>query len=190
MVRLKPPDTTYLLQIAAEARVLDGELFDAGDERAVAPLLPLEIADAVFIQPPRERQEHAALDEQNQRSHEPPMAREPQVRLEPPVGFGAEKLGNERVLVGPIGRPAEQAVNGSEDLGVLVFRGAAACEQTAPQLVTHAILDLVHERLDTDDLVGQNACIVTGLVRRVRLFAGPYFVGGGGGGWAGGAAAA
>ena len=79
----------------------------------------------------------------------------PHVRLDPPVGFGAEKLRQQRVLVGPIGRPAEEAIDGSEDLGVLVFRGAAARKQAAPQVVAHAILDLAHERLDTNDVVGQ-----------------------------------
>ena len=138
-----------------EPGVLDGELFDAGDEHPVDPLLPLEIIDRVLVEPPRERQKKAALDEEHQRAGDAPVAGEPHVRLNPPVGFGAEKLRQQRVLVGPIGRPAEKAIHEAEDLGVLVLRGAAAREHAAPQVVAHAILDLAHERLDTNDLVSQ-----------------------------------
>ena len=89
------------------------------------------------------------------------MAGEPQVGLEPPVGVGAQKLRQQRVLAGPLGRAAEQAIHRSKDVGVLELRRAAAREHAAPQLVAHAILDLAHERLDTNGLVGQNGLTVT-----------------------------
>ena len=157
------------LEIAPQARVFDREFLDAGDQHPVDPLLPLKVIQAVLVEPARERQEDPSLDEEHEWAGDVTMAGESQVRLQAPVGFGTEKFRQERLFVGPVRRPAKEAIDGSEHLGVLVFRSAAARQHAPPQLIAHLIFDPAHERLDTNDVVGQNAFIVTGLVRSVRL---------------------
>ena len=55
-------------QVAAEPRVLDRKLLDAGDEHPVEPILAVEIVDAVLVEPARQRQQDPALDEYDQRA--------------------------------------------------------------------------------------------------------------------------
>ena len=47
----------------------------------------------------------------------------------------------------------------AKDVGILELRRAAARQDAAPELVAHAILDLEHERLDSNSLVGQSGLL-------------------------------
>ena len=78
------------------------------------------------------------------------MAGEPRCVCSRQSDVGTQKLRQQRVLVGALGRAAQQAIDRSEDFGILVVGRAAAGEHATPHLVAHAIFDLAHERLDTN----------------------------------------
>src|SRR5262245_4765229 len=51
---------------AAQARVLDCQLLDAGEQHPVQPILPPEVLLAVLEEPARERQQQPPLHEQDE----------------------------------------------------------------------------------------------------------------------------
>src|SRR6266851_8550519 len=81
---------------AAQARVLERELLDAGEQHAVQMILPAEVLLPVFEEPSRERQQQPPLREEDDASDGRTMRRQLEVGPEPPVDVAVEQLGQER----------------------------------------------------------------------------------------------
>src|SRR5467141_1574245 len=81
---------------AAQARVLERELLDAGEQHAVQMILPAEILLAVFEEPSRERQQHPPLREQDDPPDRWAMRRQLEVGPEAPLDVVVEQLGQKR----------------------------------------------------------------------------------------------
>ena len=63
--------------------------------------------------------------------------------------------------IGAFGRATQQTIDGAEYFGILVVGRPATGEQLSPHLVAHAIFDLAHERLDTENVVSQSGFTLT-----------------------------
>src|SRR3954451_23639082 len=105
VVRLRAPRSSCSLSRASLARrsrgrcdggsqlrILNRELLDAGEQNRIQLLLPPEVFEAVFVQPAGEREQEAALEKQQHRPKDGPVARKAKVRRELPVGIAAEKI--------------------------------------------------------------------------------------------------
>src|SRR5262249_8516586 len=127
------------------------ELFDARQQSRVQPLLTTEVLEAVLIQPSRQREKKAALEEDQHRSDDRAVARKPQMGRELPVGVAAQKVGKEQPAVIPSLECApEHDVDVLVKRGVAVFGGAAACEQPLPSRPSHIVFELAHQAIDFD----------------------------------------
>src|SRR6185436_6207271 len=137
--------------VAAQPGVLERKLLDAGEQHAVEMILPAEVLLAVLEQPARQRQEDAALDEEDDAAGDRPMGGEGEMRLQAPLDVGVEQLGQERrVEVALLDGAGEHRPYRLEDFLVVVVGGAAALDQVAAQPGADVVLDLAHHGVDAN----------------------------------------
>ena len=105
--------------LPAQPGVLDGELFDAGGEDAVQPLLAAEVLAAVVEQPAHERQEHPALDEHHRRAdHADDGWTSADAVSRRHSSSSSQQLGEEHRVLVALDRAAQEIVDRGEHLRV------------------------------------------------------------------------
>jgi len=134
---------------SAEFRVLDRELFNAREEDPVHALLALKVFQAVLVEPARDRQEQAPLEEHDDRADDRPVAREAQAGLELPLVFVAEHVGQQhRVVVARFDGAPEDRLDRRVDVGVAIILGRAFLEQARAPLPAQVVFDLAHHAVN------------------------------------------
>src|SRR5688500_17966737 len=118
-----------------QARVLDRELLDAGEEDAVDPPLPLEVVAAVLEEPAEHRHHDASLEKQNQRCGAGTSMRLVMHRsVDAPGGRIAQQLRkDQRVGVRGVRGGLEKCLDLGKKRRILEGAGAAALEELRAQ---------------------------------------------------------
>ena len=140
----KKPSFQELLDATAQIVRSDGGefLLDADAVRGK----PIE---AVFEQPARQRQHHASLKEDHDRSNHWTMAGKGETRLEPPLLVVRDQFRQEdRFVIAALDRLAQHALDDGVDVLVAVFGRRAFGQQSRAPLAAQVVLDLAHHALD------------------------------------------
>src|SRR5439155_16390031 len=136
------------LQQQTQARVLDRQLLDAREQQAVHAVLAPEVFARVLQKPPRKRQQHPPLHQQNDRTERGPMARERQLRPEIPVAALVEQFRQEeKIRITTVSRMPQERPDPLEQHRIAVLGGTSVFRHAAPDRFAHLALDPIHHRL-------------------------------------------